>query len=706
MDGGSGSGSGAGAGAAAGTGNPVRDTQFATWKDELAPLERMRGAAWTAAIAEEQAAYAAATSLTAVRSRVQAARRELEKGIADKQQYFFKAAGGKIEIAPGHGGAYMWKYAGERVAHGEAVRDIVADMTHVWTVVDVGAGAERLELRCASHAAPGRILWRRAGVGPSIAVRAGRCYYTLTANIHRGYVAESADAYDGGDRRQLVKISDDRWNVHIMRCYEAGATFIQAEDSGHFKLWDADGHPLDHKSKVQVVAGDYKEKAAWFADGKPAGSIASWPVPAATKESILWALPSRGWLATHMFGKTRIYKWGPSILRRAYTLRTGQILLDSWSTWESATGPVTAVVFAPDQPIHTLLLGVDGRITRPETNPFRSMAPALGVRDGMARSADGTTVPFKVVGLLGAGGATPRGLLVYGYGAYGIPTAVGRPWALWGPLLARGWAVAYGMVRGGGDGDSEWADAARLGGRMRAVEDFEAVVRAARRVTGVPAGRTVISGRSAGGLIVGALVARHGGGDLFGAAFAEVPYVDLLRTTTNPDLALTTVEYNEFGDPVRRIVDFVTALGVSPIDQVVGRGAPGVFVLARTGGNDTQVYPYEPLKWVRRLREGPTPAAGKLLGYAPDEGHFYSPAADLAARSTDLALLDAWVDSPVVRKKIAAISITTQMANMRKNNMRKSRKNNMRKSRKTEGGKRRKARATRKARKTRRTSRK
>jgi hypothetical protein len=115
---------------------------------------------------------------------------------------------------------------------------------------------------------------------------------------------------------------------------------------------------------------------------------------------------------------------------------------------------------------------------------------------------------------------------------------------------------------------------------------------------------------------------------------------------------------------------------------------------------------------LRRLREGRTPAtAGKLLGYASDEGHFYSPAADLAARSTDLAILDAWVDSPVVRKKISVISIKTQMAN---NMMRKSRKTTMRKSRKNEmsmrkaeGGKRRKARrATRKTRKTRRTHRK
>lgn len=700
-----------------GTGNPVRITQFAAWKDELAPLEHMRGAPWTTAIAEEQAAYAATTSLTAVRGRVPAARRELEKGLADIQQYFFRAAGGKIEIAPGHGGAYMWRYAGERVAHGEAVRDIVADMTHVWTVVDTGAGAELLELQCASHAAPGRIIWRRAGVGPSITVQTGRCYYTLTANIHRGYVAESADAYTGANRKELVKIADDRWNIHVVRGQEAGAAFIQAEDSGHFKLWDITGHPLDHKSKVQVPAGMYKESPAWFADGQPAGSITGWPVPAATKESILWALPGRGWLATYLFGKTTIYKWGPHILRKVYTLRTGQILLDDWMTWETVAGPAKAVVFAPDQPVHTLLLGADGKVVKPRVNPFRSMAPLLGVRDGSARSADGTVVPFKVVAL--AGGGPVRGLVVYAYGAYGIHTHIGRPWATWGPLLARGWAVAYGMVRGGGDGGDGWADAARLGGRMRAVEDFEAVVSASRRATGALAERTVIAGRSAGGLIVGALVAKHGNGELFGGAFAEVPYVDLLRTTTNPDLALTTVEYNEFGDPTRRIVDFVTALGVSPIDQVAGRGAPGVFVLARTGGNDTQVYPYEPVKWVRRLREGGAPAtAGKLLGYAADEGHFYSPAADLVARSTDLAILDAWVDSPVVRKKISVISIKTQMANnmmrkSRKNTMRKSRKNemSMRKAnvpamRKAEGGKRRKTRATRKTRKTRKASRK
>ncbi len=82
--------------------------------------------------------------------------------------------------------------------------------------------------------------------------------------------------------------------------------------------------------------------------------------------------------------------------------------------------------------------------------------------------------------------------------------------------------------------------------------------------------------------------------------------------------------------------------------NVPATGLPAIMILCRTGLNDTQVYAYEPVKWILRAR-GPSPAPSmpKLLGIEADQGHFYSGATELEARATDLAILDAFIARPI-----------------------------------------------------------
>jgi oligopeptidase B len=232
-----------------------------------------------------------------------------------------------------------------------------------------------------------------------------------------------------------------------------------------------------------------------------------------------------------------------------------------------------------------------------------------------------------------------KSLLVVGYGAYGMPTALNT--LRWYPLLLRGWAVCFALVRGGGDDTQTWADAARTYHRELAVVDFECVIKDAQGQVGLTSKETCVYGRSAGGILIGAAAARQKGTSLFSALYGEVPYLDVLRTTTNPKLPLTQLEYDEFGNPTQRLEDLVAVARISPMEGIPQNGYPGLFALMRTGQNDKEVFAYEPVKWILRAR-GKKKDNSKLLAFELNEGHFVGGSTGLAHKTSDLALLLAW----------------------------------------------------------------
>ncbi len=192
-------------------------------------------------------------------------------------------------------------------------------------------------------------------------------------------------------------------------------------------------------------------------------------------------------------------------------------------------------------------------------------------------------------------GAAP--CLLTGYGAYGISfDARFDPHVL--SLCDRGFAYAIAHVRGGGEFGDRWHDQGKM---LRKTTSFTDFIRCAERL--IEAGltrpeRLGIQGRSAGGLLVGAVVNLRP--DLFRAAIAGVPFVDVLATMLDPTIPLTVIEYEEWGDPRDpRYHDYIRSY--SPLDNV--REAEYPHMLVTAGLNDPRVQYWEPARWVARLRE-------------------------------------------------------------------------------------------------------
>lgn len=232
-----------------------------------------------------------------------------------------------------------------------------------------------------------------------------------------------------------------------------------------------------------------------------------------------------------------------------------------------------------------------------------------------ATSADGTLVPVSIVHRHDAGTAAPAPCLLVGYGAYGASLDPEFSAARLS-LLDRGFVYAEAHVRGGGELGERWRDGGRLAHKANTFDDF---IAAAEHLTasGLTApSRLAIMGGSAGGLLVGAVLNRRP--ELFAAAVAEVPFVDVLNTMSDPELPLTAIEYDEWGDPHRE-EDYRVIRDYAPYEQVREQAYPALLVLAAL--NDTRVPYWEAAKWVARLRDCHTGSAPALLQTQMAAGH-------------------------------------------------------------------------------------
>ena len=231
-----------------------------------------------------------------------------------------------------------------------------------------------------------------------------------------------------------------------------------------------------------------------------------------------------------------------------------------------------------------------------------------------ATAADGTQVPISLVakrGLLG----TPAPLYLYGYGAYGESL---DPWFSHArlSLLERGFVFAIAHVRGGGELGEAWYRAGKLAHKQNTFDDFIACAEHLIASAYTQASQLVISGGSAGGLLLGAVLNQRP--ELFAAAIAEVPFVDVLNTMQNPDLPLTVTEYDEWGDPHEPQV-YARIKRYAPYENVRAQAYPALLVVA--GYNDSRVQYWEAAKWVAKLRVHKTDDNLLLLKTELDAGH-------------------------------------------------------------------------------------
>ncbi|WP_327195274.1 S9 family peptidase [Sphingomonas sp. LH128] len=227
---------------------------------------------------------------------------------------------------------------------------------------------------------------------------------------------------------------------------------------------------------------------------------------------------------------------------------------------------------------------------------------------------DGTAIPVSIVYRKDRTGAGP--LHLYGYGAYGIAIDPGFSTSRLS-LVDRGFAYAIAHIRGGDDLGRAWYKAGKLERRENTFNDFVDVAKGLIERGFTEAGRISISGGSAGGELMGAVI--NSDPELFGAVVAHVPFVDVLSTMLDDTLPLTPGEWPEWGNPIEDKAAFDLILSYSPYDQVKRQAYPPLMVTA--GLNDPRVTYWEPAKWVAKLRELKTDGNELILKTNMGAGH-------------------------------------------------------------------------------------
>lgn len=227
---------------------------------------------------------------------------------------------------------------------------------------------------------------------------------------------------------------------------------------------------------------------------------------------------------------------------------------------------------------------------------------------------DGTMVPVSVVWRKDRAPGGP--LHLYGYGAYGIAIGPGFSTTRLS-LVDRGFAYAIAHIRGGDDLGRAWYKAGKLEARTNTFNDFVDVAKGLIERGFTAPGKISISGGSAGGELMGAVI--NSDPDLWGAVVAHVPFVDVLNTMLDEELPLTPGEWPEWGNPIEDKAAFELIQSYSPYDQVKAQAYPPLMVTA--GLNDPRVTYWEPAKWVAKLREVKTDGNELILKTNMGAGH-------------------------------------------------------------------------------------
>ena len=265
-------------------------------------------------------------------------------------------------------------------------------------------------------------------------------------------------------------------------------------------------------------------------------------------------------------------------------------------------------------------------------------------RRELAPARDGEQVPVSIVRHedTPVDGAAP--LYIYGYGAYGSAISPSFSTSRLS-LLDRGFIFAIAHVRGGDDLGFHWYEAGKLFERTNTFNDFVDVARHLVAEGYGSEGRIAISGASAGGTLMGAVV--NQAPELWGAVATQVPFVDVLNTMLNADLPLTPPEWPEWGNPIEDQAAFEYIRSYSPYDQLMPGEYPPVLVTA--GLKDSRVTYWEPAKYVAKLRAVKTDDNLVLLKTDMGSGHggrsgrsawWYETAEEYAFILSNLGLLE------------------------------------------------------------------
>jgi oligopeptidase B len=210
---------------------------------------------------------------------------------------------------------------------------------------------------------------------------------------------------------------------------------------------------------------------------------------------------------------------------------------------------------------------------------------------------DGVKIPVSVVYRKGLARNGSAPCFLVGYGSYGISYDPGFNREIVS-LLDRGFVHAIAHIRGGMEMGFEWYDNGKMMKKMNTFTDFIDCADALCTQKYTSKDRLFASGRSAGGLLMGAVANMRP--DLFKGIVTGVPFVDVLTTMSDASIPLTTGEYTEWGNPAIA-AEYEYMKQYSPYDNLKAQAYPNLLVL--TSFADSQVQYFEPAKYVARMRD-------------------------------------------------------------------------------------------------------
>ncbi|WP_394823421.1 prolyl oligopeptidase family serine peptidase [Pendulispora albinea] len=296
----------------------------------------------------------------------------------------------------------------------------------------------------------------------------------------------------------------------------------------------------------------------------------------------------------------------------------GEVRLPARATVNAATateaGALYVMVESFTEPLSIQRL--DARTLDLHKTPIFGESPArfddVEISDEVATSRDGTRVPITILAPRGVSRSATTPLLLTGYGGYGVSSsprldARRRVWFDQGGVLA----VAH--IRGGGDNGEAWHVGGKLGRKQNVFDDFIACAERLVAAGYTSTSKLAITGRSNGGLLMGAVLAQRP--NLVRAVVAGVPIIDMVRTETWPNGRFNMTEYGSLRDPEVR----PKLLAYSPYQNLKPAAYPAVLLLS--GATDGRVDPADARAFAAKLQDLTTSSAPVLLRTWMDAGH-------------------------------------------------------------------------------------
>jgi oligopeptidase B len=255
---------------------------------------------------------------------------------------------------------------------------------------------------------------------------------------------------------------------------------------------------------------------------------------------------------------------------------------------------------------------------------LRKESPVLGGYDGSdyvatrewAEAADGTRIPLSVLRHKAIKQDSTAAGLVYGYGSYELSMDPGFGIARLS-LLDRGVVFVIAHIRGGGELGRHWYEDGKKLSKKNTFTDFIAATDWLARSGWVDPHRIAALGGSAGGLLMGAVA--NLAPEKYAAIVAQVPFVDPLTSILDPELPLSALEWEEWGNPITDPAVYQYMKSYTPYENVREVAYPKI--AAVTSFNDTRVLYVEPAKWVQELRNKTKGSEPILMKIEMDGGH-------------------------------------------------------------------------------------